>query len=82
MFFKQKICQVCLEKDKRIEDLSKQVELLHSLALPKKETLSVFTTSLEANKLLDGSSDQVQIPLTLEQQKINEEAYQLLSGSY
>lgn len=55
-------CKVCAEKDKRIEDLSKQVDLLSRLCFPTgKEPARAFQDSLEANKILDGSSEQITI---------------------
>lgn len=48
-------CKVCIEKDKRIEDLQKQIILLQSIAYPQTLTNhQAFINSIEVNKLMDG----------------------------
>lgn len=70
-------CLVCKEKDNRIEDLKKQVDLLTSLAFPPRhENEKTFMASIEANKLLEGSTEQVQ----LSEDEI--QAMDMLSGTY
>lgn len=50
-------CKVCLEKDKMIAELTKQVELMRSIIYPSSITNSqAFMQSLEANKILSGET--------------------------
>lgn len=50
-------CKVCLEKDKMIQELSKQVEILRTLAYPNQTSNSkAFMQSIEANKILNGDT--------------------------
>lgn len=55
-------CKVCIEKEKRIEDLQKQLNLLYSIAFPSQlSNQQAFLQSLEVNKVLGGETDQVQV---------------------
>lgn len=73
-------CKVCAEKDLRIADLQKQVDLLHTLVFPvKQNSEQAFLTSLEANKILGGETDQVDIS---EDESVLLEADSILNGNY
>lgn len=56
-------CKVCTEKDARIVDLQKQIQLLTSAAFPSSiSNHDAFVRSLEANKILSGdTSTQIEI---------------------
>ncbi len=81
MIFK---CRVCEEKDKRIADLAEQVEFLRRLALPPRpDSASLPLVELEANAILNGSSDPILVdPTSQSQEEIDSEAARLLSGQY
>lgn len=74
-------CKVCSEKDLRIADLTKQVDLLQTLVFPRKETTQSFMDSLEANKILSGDNEQVEIIIT-DEAAIAKEADELITGAY
>lgn len=55
-------CKVCIEKEKRIEDLQKQLNLLYSVAFPSQlSNQQAFLQSLEVNKVLGGETDQITV---------------------
>jgi len=47
--FKKKPCPICIEKEKRIEDLLTQIEMLRSLALPRNSATPTYV-ALEADE--------------------------------
>lgn len=55
-------CKICIEKDKMIAELSKQIGILRTLAYPSSVTNSqAFIQSLEANKILGGETETVNL---------------------
>ncbi len=50
-------CKVCAEKEARISDLLKQVELLQRLTFPPQAPGRLPLIELEANKILSGDTD-------------------------
>jgi len=77
--FKKKPCPICIEKEKRIEDLLTQIEMLRSLALPRNSATPTYV-ALEADEILSGSDETMHI--SAEQEAIDREAAALFSGSY
>lgn len=73
-------CRVCEAHLKHIQSLQSEVQSLRRLALPQNNQLPLV--ELEADAVLSGHQDQIEIPSFEEQQKIDSEASQLLSGSY
>lgn len=58
-------CKVCIEKDKMISELSKQIDILRTLAYPSHtENAQAFIQSLEANKVLGGETNIVELSST------------------
>lgn len=72
------------EKDARISDLKEQIELLRSLAIPPQSQNRVTLQEVEADAVMSGYQDQIE--LTSEQLKELEEQEaereRLLSGNY
>lgn len=73
-------CRVCEAHTKHIDSLRSEVESLRRLALPQTNSLPMI--EMEADAILSGRQDQIEIPSYEEQRKIDTEASQLLSGSY
>lgn len=77
-------CKVCTEKDLRIADLQKQIDLLHTLVFPsKQDTRQAFIQSLEANKILGGDSDPIEVRFSEDYSEADKkEAESLFNGDY
>lgn len=77
-------CKVCAEKDLRIADLIKQVDLLQTLVFPvKQDTRQAFMESLEANKILSGDTDPVEVRFAEDYSEADQkEAQSLFNGDY
>ena len=75
-------CKICLEKNKRIEDLKEQIELLKKLAFPNNNNANAI--NVEANSIMHGSNDIIDLtPEELaRQQDIIQEQNALLYGTY
>lgn len=81
MLFKTKPCAVCAEKDKRIEDLKAQIASLSQMLQPQRLSKQAEKVDLEANVLLNGVNEQVQVSEELSPEVLRERE-QLLSGTY
>lgn len=77
-------CKVCAEKDLRIADLQKQVDILHTLVFPAKlDHKQAFIESLEANKIMGADSDSVEIRFSDDYSEADQrEAESLFNGDY
>lgn len=84
-------CRVCAEKDKqigdkdsRIADLKAQIEDLRSLVLPKNTPGVIPLVSLEADAIMSGKDEAIEIPdaQRAELDEIQSEATRILSGTY
>lgn len=77
-------CKVCAEKDLRIGDLQKQVDILHTLVFPGKlDQRQSFIESLEANKIMGADSDPVEIKFSEDYSEADQrEAESLFNGDY
>ena len=77
-------CQICAEKDRRIQDLKCQIEMLASMVLPKTDPLKIPLLQVEADAVLEGNEE----ALARRQQEIDvqdaveSERAALLSGTY
>jgi len=77
-------CKICIEKEKRIEELKEEVEFLRAMLLPNSNGKIV---NLEANNILSGSQAMIDIPeygndKIREQEEINREAERIMNGTY
>lgn len=75
----RRACQVCVEKDRRINDLQKQIAMLSRLAVPTAPSGQLPLVNVEANQVLDGDHTP---SLQSELEAIEKEANRLLTGSY
>lgn len=73
-------CRVCEAHTNHIETLKSEVVSLRRLALPQNNPLPLV--EIEADAVLSGLQDQIEIPSLEKQREIDIEASQLLSGSY
>lgn len=75
-------CRVCKEKDKRLEDLQKQMDFLKSMLQPNMNSVHA---EAETNFIMNGASEE-QLSLSEEQQaRLEKEQYEaavILSGTY
>jgi hypothetical protein len=77
--FGRKGCLVCKEKDRRIDDLQKQIAMLSRLAVPSTTQSQLPVVNVEANRVLDGDHT----PMAQdEMDETEKEAIRLLTGSY
>jgi hypothetical protein len=81
LFFK---CRVCAEKDLRIADLQAQVETLKALATPPTSASRIPLLTLEADAVMNGAHEPIKVENSEknEFQRIESEAYRLLSGTW
>jgi hypothetical protein len=78
-------CKVCLiqhkvidEKEARIQDLLSQIEMLRTLAFPKMDTVQASYYRQEADNILSGSDE----PIQMTEDLIGDEATRILTGNY
>jgi len=70
-------CKVCEEKDKRLNDLKDEVKYLRSLLRSPVDMRASATANLEANAILNGVSEQIEVP-----EEVLAERAALLDGTY
>lgn len=76
-------CKICLEKDKRIEDLKADNARLWALSNPNRLTVTVPSIHQEADRIMSGGHDSQSVPeADPETQAIIDEANRILSGNY
>ena len=79
-------CKACEAKQSHIEDLRKQIADLRTLALPKQDASVIPLVQLEADAVLSGTTDVIQVNTTDPQEDdaeaIQSEASRILAGTY
>ena len=77
-------CRVCLERDKRINDLRDEISTLRKLVLSERTQAVPSEVEQEADNVISGSPE-IAPPTNSEQREleiIQSEAQKLLSGTY
>jgi hypothetical protein len=77
-------CRVCVEKEKRIDELKSQVEMLRSLVSPAVPSRSVPLVHVESDAILSARDEPVLLnkDQTKELDRIESEATKILTGNY
>lgn len=74
-------CAVCAAKDETIASLKSEIEFLRLQVRPKTEPS--FEVELEANAVMDGRTDPIEVLENGQtQEEIDSEAQRILSGTY